>query len=484
MIAKSRATVCDPGLRASMPFTSRDFIHASGAKFLLGDPHTTFQGLSIDTRTLKKGDLFFAIPGPRHDGHDHLETAVQKGASGLVIQNMDERVRFDVESTPAVFQVPDSTVAIQQWARFLRNTSKATFIGITGSNGKTSTKEMLASILSRVGRTLATRGNLNNQLGLPLTLSQLSPDHRFVVLEMGASRPGDIPLLADIGRPHVGLITNIGKAHLEGLSSPEGVLKEKRALLDRLPSDGMAIINQDDPLLVTVAASLQCRKLFFGMTTLADVRADNIQEEDAGIRFSLIIRGQQIPVRLPVPGRFQVMNALAASAAAHAAGASLEDISLGLNAFQPVAMRMQAVSHPSGALLINDAYNANPSSVRVSIMSFSQGYIGRPKWLVLGDMRELGGEAASEHQALGVWLADQPIQRIFLYGRDTRFLKKALESKSAPIRVDRFKKKRLLVAELERSLAEKPVILFKGSRRMKLEDIINALNPAVLQATH
>src|SRR5258708_19817104 len=197
-----------------MTFTARDLVHANNARLLLGDPHTTFEGISIDTRTLRKGDLFFAIPGSHHDGHDHLEEAVKQGAAGVVIQTLDERVRFDPEQIPTLFQVPDSISAIQQWARSLRERSGATFIGITGSNGKTTTKEMLAAILGRMGKTLATRGNLNNHLGLPLTLSQIQPDHRFIVLEMGTSRPGEIALLADIARARVAVITHIPKAHL------------------------------------------------------------------------------------------------------------------------------------------------------------------------------------------------------------------------------------------------------------------------------
>lgn len=462
-----------------MPFTARELIQANHANFLLGNPHATFEGISIDTRTVRKGDLFFAIPGPHHDGHDHLEEAVRKGATGLVVQTLDQRVVFEREHVPALFQVPQCVTAIQQWARFVRSRSRAVVVGVTGSNGKTTTKEMIAAILRRVGTTLATRGNLNNHLGLPLTVSLLTPEHRFAVLEMGASRSGDIALLADIARPHIGLITNIGKAHLQGLRSPDGVLLEKRALFDSLPVDGVAVINQDDPLLAGTAASLSCRKVFFGLSPLADVRGDAIIEEESGVRFTLMVRGQRTPVRLPVPGRFHVLDALAAAAVAHAAGILINDIALGLTAFQPVAMRMQAQSHPSGALLINDAYNANPTSVRTTVQSFCQGYASRTRWFVLGDMRELGPEARSEHFQLGVWLSGQPIDRIFLYGRDTRFVWEGLQSKPSPARrVERFRKKRRLLDELQRSLAEKPVILFKGSRAMKLEQITNALLPS------
>ncbi|OGR91722.1 MAG: hypothetical protein A2992_08450 [Elusimicrobia bacterium RIFCSPLOWO2_01_FULL_59_12] len=456
---------------------------ASQAAFLLGGPLDAFQGLSIDTRTLQEGDLFFAIPGPHHDGHDHLEDAARKGAAGCVIQSLDQRVNFERSRPPLMFLVPDSISALQQWARFLRQRSTATFIGITGSNGKTTTKEMAASILERVGKTLSSRGNLNNHLGLPLTLSRLEPDHRFAALEMGASQPGDIALLAEIAAPTVGVITNIGKTHLEKLGSQEGILKEKRALWDRLPSDGVAVINQDDPFLAAAAGTLACRKIFFGMTALADVRAEQVQEEEESVRFMLQIKGQRAPVRLPVAGHFQVMNALAAAGVAHAVGVPVQEIALGLASFRPAAMRMQRVPHPSGAVLINDAYNANPTSVRASVSGFCQSYARRPRWLVLGDMRELGAGARNEHRDLGSWLAGQPLDRVFLYGRDTRFVLEGLRIKSKTFRVERYRKKRLLLAELQRSLAEKPVILFKGSRVMRLEDIIRPLaemNPGLL----
>jgi UDP-N-acetylmuramoyl-tripeptide--D-alanyl-D-alanine ligase len=221
---------------------------------------------------------------------------------------------------------------------------------------------------------------------------------------------------------------------------------------------------------------LRCRKLVFGLTPLADVRADAIQADDQGAQFTLYVRGQKVLVRLAVPGQFQVMNALAAAAAAHGAGASLDAIAQGLGRFRPVAMRMQLISHASGALLINDAYNANPSSVRASIANLCQGYPQRSRWLVLGDMRELGPAARSEHRDLGVWMATQSLQRVYLYGRDTRFVLEGLKSKNPSFAVQRFRKKRLLVAELQKSLTEKPVILFKGSRSMRMEQLVGELS--------
>lgn len=458
-----------------MIYKSRDFVRATQARFLLGDPQDTFQGISIDTRTLRPDDLFIAIRGPHHDGHDHLKRAVEKGAAGCVVEQLDPRMDFDRSRPPFILHVAHSVSALQQWGAYLRKRSSAYVVGLTGSNGKTTTKEMIASILGRAGKTLATQGNLNNYLGVPLTLSRLEPEHRYAVIEMGTSQPGDIALVAGLAAPSIGLITNIGSAHLEKLGSREGILQEKKALWDVLLTEGVAIINQDDPLLAGAANTLKCRKLFFGLKALADVRAEDIQMEGESTSFQLIVNGQKNSVRIPVTGQFQVMNALAAAAVGHALSIPLKDIAEGLSSFQPMAMRMQKMVHSSGAVLINDAYNANPSSVRASITTLCQTPTQHPRWLVLGDMRELGARARAEHQELGTWIATQPLDRVFLYGRDTRFLFEALKVQSGPMKVERFRKKRLLLAELERSLQEKPIVLFKGSRVMRLEQIIHPL---------
>lgn len=459
-----------------MNVTARDLVNAAHGSLLSGDPRASFHHVSIDTRTLKPGDLFVALRGPRFDGHRFLVQAIDKGTQGIVVEALEENVPWISLPLPAIIQVPNTLVALQEVARYVRRQSSATVIGITGSNGKTTTKEMLHAILKRVGKCLATRGNLNNHIGLPLTLSELAPDHRFAVLEMGASLDGDIALLADIARPQVGLITNIGKTHLAYLKSPQGVFQAKRALFDALPPDGLAIINQEDPFLSPLLQSLPCRKISFGLTERADVSADQIREDTGQQHFSLKLQGKHYPVSLAVSGGFQVMNALGAAAVARGLGISAEHIVAGLEQFTPLAMRMQVVSHPNGTLLINDAYNANPTSVRGSIASFCESYPGRRHWVVLGDMRELGEQAAPEHRELGKWLAVQPVDRILLYGRDCRFVLDGFRSigLNAPP-VERFRKKRLLMAELERALPFKPVILFKASRAMKLEDVVTSL---------
>ncbi len=461
-----------------MRLTIQELVAATHGRLISGDPHAFVSEVSIDTRTLSRGSCFFAIAGPRHDGHDYLQRAVELGARCVVVENLDERATFAPPAIPDIVQVPNSVAAIQDLARFIRQRSSTTFLGITGSNGKTTTKEMVTAILQRAGKTLATRGNLNNQLGVPLTLMRLEPDHRFAVIEMGASRDGDIALLADIARPQAGLITNIGKAHLEGMKSPEGILEIKRALFDALPAEGTAVVNADDALLPKAAESLRCRKISFGLSAGADVRAENIDDKEIPVRFTLRLKEHSYPIALRLPGRFQVMNALAAAAAAYALDVPPEAIVQGLEAFTPAIMRMQLLQHPSGALIINDAYNANPSSVRASVESFCQGFKGRPHWVVLGDMRELGEHAREEHESLGRWLATQKVDRLFLYGRDTRFIQASAAAAAPALRVDRFRKKRYLIAELKKILTADPVVLFKASRSMKLEDVIAALLPA------
>lgn len=455
----------------------RQFLAATGGRLLSGFPGQPVGRLSIDSRTLRAGDVFFALRGPRFDGHDYSRAAADRGASLLVLQAFDARADFRAGHTPDIVLVEDTLKALQDWGRFVRRRSQATVIGVTGSNGKTTTKEMLAAILRRVGKTLATRGNLNNHIGLPLMLAELEPDHRFAVIEMGTSKKGDMAPLVDMASPQVGLITNVGKDHLEFLETTHGVLAENRLLFDRLPADGTAILNLDDPLLKPLAKPLAGRRLItYGKDPEALVRAEDIVGGPPPLRFTLVLGPERYPATLQAAGTVQTLNAMAASAAAHALGVGAADILAGLASFEAAAMRWQVSQGPDGSLLVNDAYNANPSSMRVSIAGFCETYPARRRWAVLGDMRELGPLTRQEHEELGLWLAGQPLERIFLYGRDMRFVERALCSAGAQARVERFRKKRHLAEVLRRSLPEaRPAVLFKASRGMRLEQVIAPL---------
>ena len=263
--------------------------------------------------------------------------------------------------------------------------------------------------------------------------------------------------------------------HLEFLGTPEGVLAVNRLLFDDLPAKGSAIINLDDPLLAPFAQSVSCQKVTYGASEEANVSATIQQAGAASTEFTLRLGGKNYPSVLQTPGRLQVLNATAA-ATAFALGIEAETIVKGLQAFRPASMRMQVLARQDGTVIINDAYNANPSSVRLSVASFCESYKDRMKWVVLGDMRELGGVAPSEHRALGEWLRTQELSRVFLYGRDTRFTASALENPPETMKVERFRKKRYLIARLRELLAQnQPVILFKASRSLKLEQVIQPL---------
>src|SRR5258706_9764816 len=233
-----------------MKWTVHDILKATKGRLVSGYPASPCERVSIDTRTLKPGDVFFALRGPRFDGHRFLRTAFQKRAKAVVLERMEPNVRLNPSTLSDWIEVPDTLKALQDTGRYARAQAKDTIvIGLTGSNGKTTTKEMLALILRRAGKTLATRGNLNNHIGLPLMLCELDGDHQYAILELGTSKKGDMDLLVDLARPKVALITNVGKDHLEFLGTPEGVLKENQKLFDALPKDGIAVINLDDPLL-------------------------------------------------------------------------------------------------------------------------------------------------------------------------------------------------------------------------------------------
>lgn len=460
-----------------MKLSVRDILRATKGRLISGFPATLCEHASIDTRTLKPGDVFFALQGPRFDGHHFLHIAAQKRAQAIVLHRLDPSIDSDPASD--LIEVPDTLKALQDVARYVRaQAGKTKIIGLTGSNGKTTTKEMLAQILRRAGKTLATRGNLNNHIGLPLVLSELEPDHDYAVLEMGTSKKGDMDLLVDLAQPHIGLITNVGKDHLEFLGTPDGVLQENRRLLDALPKNGTAVINLEDPLLKRLVKGLSCKTVTYGRVLEAQVRAENIVPYPAPLRFVLVLEKERCPVTLHAVGEVQVLNAMAAAAVAHALGISSKDIVAGLESFKPAAMRMEVLVRSDNTVLVNDAYNANPSSMHASIESFSHSYPDRPRWLVLGDMRELGKIARQEHEDLGRWIGSQAFERVFLYGRDTRFILQGLTAQGYKGTVERYRKKRYLIDAIKRSLnaVPKPAVLFKASRSLQLDQVSHALS--------
>lgn len=459
----------------SLSVTFQEFAQCTEGQIQQGDPTLLMQGISLDTRTLRPGEVFLALPGERCNGHAFVKTACQRGAQGIIVQRPPLPAWLEGYRGVVVL-VPHTLRALQSLARAVRRRSQAVIIGVSGSNGKTTTKEMLAEILTPHLPVLVTRGNLNNQIGLPMTLLGLTPEHRLAVLEVGVSSREEMQQLVEVAAPTIGLLTNIGKAHLAGFGSVDGVFAAKRVLLDALPMTGRAIINLDDPFLAPLASHLSCPTLTFGLVPEAQIRAADIQETPEGFSFTLEVERAEAQVTLHGLGRFNVMNALAAAAAACAVERPLSEIVQGLQRFQPTAMRMQPVMTASGALLINDAYNANPSSMRAAIDAFCRRYTSRTRYLVLGDMLELGSASAVEHRALGAWLAGLPIAGLFVTGVEAQAVGQGAREAHLPAERIQYEEDHQLLAEHVRArLTPGAAIFFKASRAVHLEAVIRQL---------
>jgi UDP-N-acetylmuramoyl-tripeptide--D-alanyl-D-alanine ligase len=420
-----------------------------------------FLGLSIDTRRLQPGSLFVALQGPNFDGHEFIEAARAQGAVAAAVTR-------PCESALPQLEVADTRLALGSLSEHWRQRFSLPVIAITGSNGKTTVRAMTAAVLSHCGRTLATRGNLNNDIGLPLTLARLGEDDRFAVLEMGANHPGEIDYLAGIAQPTIAVVTNAGPAHLEGFGDVQGVARAKGELFARLGAAGVAVINADDafaPLWRELAA--HCRVIEFGLQG-AEITAE-WQGDATGSDVRLHTPAGSVALHLSLPGRHNVQNALAACAAALAAGADLDAVRQGLESLSPVAGRFNVYSLPDGVTLIDDTYNANPESLQVALEVLAQAE--GDSWLVLGDMGELGADAAALHSAAGRMARDAGVTRLYGLGELARAAVTAFDGPGGA-----FDTLDELLATLRREMSTPLHILVKGSRRMRMERIVAALN--------
>ncbi|MCG3203528.1 MAG: UDP-N-acetylmuramoyl-tripeptide--D-alanyl-D-alanine ligase [Elusimicrobia bacterium] len=443
-------------------------------QLILGNPKTMVTDVSIDSRHIVPGCLFFAFKGEHADGHHFAVSASLQGAAGLVVSHLDW-FKSDLPLEAAIIRVNDTFESLRHLGRSFRNEFKGPVVGITGSNGKTTTKQMTSSILASLGPGLSTPGNYNSQIGLPLVLSKLSPDHKWMVLEMGASAPGNIATLAEVAHPSLGIITTIGPSHLETFGSVERIAETKWELMDSLPSDGCAIVPWGNPHLEPLVRRFRKKLVFFGDASSCPVRSSSVEAGEK-VRFMLHIGSQSAPVTLPIPGRHNVMNALAAAAAGWTLGCSLESIVQGLERFEPPQMRMQVMKHPSGAVFINDAYNANPSSMLVAIRSLVESYPKKKRILVLGPMLELGSDSEKYHFHLGSELAHFSMDHVILVGQEAQFILEGAISSAAPKqKFSTFSTTQEVVPALKKYLTPEHVVLLKASRGIKLENILDGL---------
>ena len=419
-----------------------------------------FEGCGMDTRTLPAGALFVALPGTRVDGHDFVERARECGAAAALVSR-------PVATPLPVIRVVDTREALGRLAAHWRGRFRIPLVGVTGSTGKTTVKEMTAAVLRGVGPTLATEGNLNNDIGVPLTLARLGPEHRFAVVEMGANHPGEIAGLCAIARPRVGVVTHCAPAHLEGFGSVEGVARAKGELFAALPADGTAVVNADDAYAgLWIRTSAAGRRLTFGLEAVADVTG-RWEPRDTGSQVHLVTPAGEADLRLALPGRHNVMNALAAAAVALALDVPLDAVVRGLESVRPVRGRLQ-VREARGLRVLDDTYNANPGSVAaaLAVLATSPGR----RWLVLGDMGELGAESAELHRRMGRLAREAGVDRLWTLGALA-----ALAAESFGEGGRSFPSHAALAEALRTEAGPPATILVKGSRSMTMERVVEAL---------
>ncbi len=446
-----------------MKRTLGNFAQACGGTLQGADRE--YKAVSSDTRTLSAGDLFIALRGPRYNANEFVGAALSAGAAGAVVDTPHPGVAI------AQIVVPDTQAALEKAGRAWRDQFSIPVIGVAGSNGKTTAKEMTAAILGAAGECLATRGNLNNHIGVPLTVLRIEPAHRYAVIEMGANRAGDVAALLKMANPTVGLITNAGAEHLEGFGSLEGVARAEGEMVAGLDPGATAVINADDEFADLWRKSTPARIVTFGVQNAADFTAADVKFSVAAdgflTQFNLVSPVGRAAVELRIGGKHNLMNALAAAAAATAAGAKLEHVVKGLGTVRPVAGRLQFKMTASGAWLIDDSYNANPSSVRAGIEVLA-GLEGR-KWLVLGDMAELGEFAESSHTEIGVFARESGVERLFATGP---LAARAVESFG---RGGQWFAEATALAQALQGAPPDVRLLIKGSRVNRLERVVDAL---------
>jgi UDP-N-acetylmuramoyl-tripeptide--D-alanyl-D-alanine ligase len=458
-----------------------DIVRWAKATLVAGDPDTACRGVGIDSRRVAPGSLFVAIRGPRHDAHAFLADAAKAGAAALLVAR-GVALPPDLPEAVAVVAADDTTRALADVAGGHRRRFSIPLVAITGSNGKTTTKEMCAAILSARAPCLRTEGNLNNQYGLPLTLLSLEERHRAAVVEIGMNHAGEIAPLAALAAPTVGLVTNVGTAHIENLGSQDAIAAEKGALFEALGADGVAVANADDPRVMAQLGRTRARRLTYGRGRDADVRAEReAPASAAGVAFEIATPAGRAAVRVAGVGTVLASNALAAAAASLAAGASLDDVVSGLAAYRAPAGRLEPIALPDGVTILDDSYNANPQSMEVALRSLAT-LKGRHRGLaVLGDMGELGDTAPAAHRATGRLAAELGLDFVFALGeRAGEVLAGAREAGLDPERTFASRDADELAARLGAVVRGGDWVLVKGSRAMRMERVVRALAAAAM----
>lgn len=457
-------------------FKIDEIVKATGGELASAGSQAGVKGISIDSRAINSGECFVALRGAHFDGSEFTKEAVSKGAAAVV-----SSVHVDLPENVALILVADPVKALGDIASFWRNRFNCPCVAITGSNGKSTTKQMTAAALSSLGPVLKTEGNFNNLIGLPLTVLRWTEDHKAAVLEMGMNAPGEIARLTQIGRPHVGVITNVSPAHLELLQNVENVAKAKGELFENIRSDGTIIVNLEDPWVRKLAENYKGKIYTFGMQNEADIRFGRMESRGLeSIDMVIYIEGREYNIHLSVPGAHNVMNAMAALAISRVLGVSPEKAIAGLEHFEPMSMRMERVQLSNGVQLVNDCYNANPLSVKEAIRTVSGAKRAGRFVAVLGDMLELGKNASQCHREVGLTAAQYKVDKLFAFGAHAADIAAgANEAGMNSGRILTYTDMDQLKKDVLRFLSQGDIILIKGSRGVQMERVTEYLKDEI-----
>jgi UDP-N-acetylmuramoyl-tripeptide--D-alanyl-D-alanine ligase len=461
-------------------FKISDVINATTGSLERGNPNSDICNISTDSRTIKKGDLFVALIGENFDGHDFINQAIEKEAMGIVvsheIQGLGDSVKTGT-ANPCIIIVKDTMLALGNIAKYYRDRFNIPFIGVTGSNGKTTTKDMASAVLSGKFNVIKSEGNLNNTIGLPLTLFRLSSDHRIAVLEMGISIPGEMSQLVRIAQPNVSVVTNISSTHLEFLGSIEGVAREKQNLVEFAKT---AVLNADDPLVAKMSDVVKGNVIFYGIDKPAFIKAkDIVLDQDGRPEFTLSINTPiivQERIKLPSIGQHNIYNALAGIAVGVIFGVDIGVIKSSLEAYHPMSMRMQRLII-DGITVINDTYNSNPTSMKMAVDFLKELESDGKKILVVGDMLELGDQSDELHESIGKYIAESNIvETLITVGKKASIIaESAIKSGISKDIVIVCEDNSEASNHLRQLLKSGDIVLIKGSRGMKMEGIVKSL---------
>ncbi len=447
--------------------TVNDIVKATGGRLLCGDGNLELHHISIDSRTMKGQDLFVPIIGEKVDAHRFINGAFSVGAAATLTSEHDE-----MQDEKPWIRVADTKKALQDIGSCYRSRLKLPLIGITGSVGKTTTREMIAAALSAGFRVYKTPGNSNSQVGVPITLSQITSEDEIGVLELGMSMPGELTVIAKIARVDMAVITNVGVTHIEQLGSQENIYREKMTIQDGLNSGGILFLNGDDPMLRTARAKEGCFTVYYGTGPNSEYRAENIRIEDGYPVFTAVCRDKQIPVRLSVMGRHNVLNAMVALAVADACRIPLEKAAESVGRFDGFQNR-QKIYDCCGVTVLDDTYNASPVSMIAGLEVLHSLKRGGRKIAVLADMKELGPDSARYHREIGQWLKIHPVDVLFTLGDLALEIEKGASEDGGSCRYFHFRAEDRtgLYEALNDLLKSGDCVLLKGSNSMKLSEI-------------